>query len=67
MSITPGSHAVKTFFGRAMGVLCFSIGVGLTSSAWALQVHGTTYFEREESYARWGGCRFPDWTKSLQR
>ena len=46
MSITPGSHAVKTFSGRAIGVLCFSIAVSLTSSAWALQVRGTTYFEQ---------------------
>ena len=45
MSISPSLYSVKTFSGKALGVLCFSIGVGLTGSAWALQVGGNTYFE----------------------
>jgi hypothetical protein len=45
MSISPNVYAIKTFFGKALGVLCFSIGVGLTGSALALQVGGETYFE----------------------
>ncbi|MGA7954706.1 MAG: DUF2808 domain-containing protein [Gloeobacterales cyanobacterium] len=45
MSISRSVYAVKTFSGTALGMLCFSIGVGLTGSAWALQVGGKTYFE----------------------
>ncbi|MGA7955168.1 MAG: DUF2808 domain-containing protein [Gloeobacterales cyanobacterium] len=52
MPISPISQAVKTFSGMALGVLCFSIGVCYTGSAWALQVGGESYFEHEPVLTR---------------
>jgi hypothetical protein len=46
MFTSPISRNMKNFSGVALGVLCFSIGVGgFMGSAWALETGGVTYFE----------------------